>query len=332
VATDPITWFTVERLNLMEATRQACAQGRHQFAAELAARQAAFQFFQGRLDDAEQLWRLVIAAAGSAGDPAAVAHAELQLVQFTAERGKNAEALVVLQRCVRVFEQRGDQRALALALHWRAYCAEEQNLLQVALGAARQGIEVARRVGDRHSELSSLRVLGVATTQLGDHDAGIAACEDALTIARELREPYAEFECLHALAYTNIRAARHGAAIGLCLQGEEMARTLGYAVGEAYALGPLGDVYHAVGRYNDAIGALTRAQRIFQDRGMQRGSALCLLKIALAYQALGHYQQAADHLKASLPTFRELHLPTYEERALHALRECGYPTGDHAGS
>lgn len=326
---DPITWFNVERLNLMEATRRACTTSRHELAAQLAARQAAFQFFQARLDDAEQLWRSVIAAADSADDLLATAHAELQLVQFTAERGKNAEALAVLQRCVHVFEQLEDQRALALALHWRAYCAEEQDLLQEARKDAVQGVEVARLVRDRHSELSSLRILGVTTTRLGDHEAGIQACECALAIARELHEPYAEFECLHTLGFANLSASRHMAAISLCRRGEEMARDLGYAVGEAYALGPLGDAYHAVGRYDDAIEALSRAQRIFRDRGMQRGNALCLFKIALAQQALGRYGQAADHLKAALPILRELGLSGHEQRVIGALEECGYKLGDH---
>ncbi len=325
---DPITWFSVERINLMAATLRACATGLPELAAQLAAHQAAFQFFEARLDDGVRLWRSVIAAAESAGDVAAAAKADLHLVHFLAERAERTEAQSVLQRCMGVFQQLGDQQALALAWHWRAYFAETQGLRQQAQHDARQGIEVAKRVRDRLSELSSLRVLGLATARLGDHDGGIRACEDALAIARELHESYAEFECLQTLAYANILAGRPAAAIGPCLRGEEIALSLGYRIGEAYALWPLGDAYLATGRYRDTIEAATRAHRIFQDHGIKRGNGVCLLNMGLAYQALGQYRQAAEYLEASLPVLSELHCVN-EQRARRALQECGQSNGSH---
>lgn len=322
LAANPIAWFTAERLNLVAATRYTCTVGMHEFAARLAAHQAAFQIFQARLDEAEYLWRSVIAAADSVGDRAARARGELQLVALTAERGKHSEALEALEQCLPVFELEDDKPALALALHWRAYCAEEQSLLEQAQRDAERGVDVARRAGDRYSELSSCRVLGMATTRLGNHDDGIASCEDALAIARELHEPYAEWECLHTLASANNVAARHSAAADLCLRAIETARELGYEMGGGYAFGSLGDAYHGVLRYHDAIEAFSRARQIFQDRGMQRGNALCMLKIALAYKALGSYAEATELLVAALPEFRALQLPEHEQRARHALSEC----------
>jgi tetratricopeptide (TPR) repeat protein len=306
----------------MAAVRHACATGAYEFAARLGAHQAAFQFFQARLDDAEHMWQSVIDADRSAGDSTAAAHAELMLVQFMTERGKNAQALAVLQRCVRVFEQSNDRQALALALHWRAYCAEEQGLLEQARRDAKRSIVVARSVQDRNCELSSLRVLGQITTRLDDHVAGLAAGERAVALARELGEPYAEFEALHTLANAHNVAARHTAATELCLQAMEAARNAGYEVGEAYVLGALGDAYHGLGKHDDAINALSRARRIFQARGMQRGNALCLLKIALAYQVVGRHEQAVRQLEESLPIFRALHLSAYERQALGALNGC----------
>ena len=322
LAADPVSWFTAERLNLMASVRQACATGRYQLAARLAAHQAAFQFFQARLDDAEQLWHAVIAAAQSAGDDLAAAHAQLYLVQFMAERGQNAAALAVLRRCERVFEDRGEEETLALVLQWRAYCAEEQGQLPQAQQLVERGRELTRRVGDRHGELSCLRVLGQIMTRLGDHEAGLAAGERAVDLARELHEPYAEYETLHTLANASNIAGRHTAAVRLCLQARETAQTLSYEVGEAYVLGSLGDAYHGLGRDREAIDALSQAQQIFRDRGIQRGDALCLFKIARAYQAVGDFEEAVHRLKASLPAFRALRLADYEQQALRALEEC----------
>jgi hypothetical protein len=80
LTTDPLAWFNAERLNLAAATRQACAIGVYHLAAKLAAHQATYLFFQARLDDAERLWRLVIAAAEAAHDTDAAVRAGLQFV------------------------------------------------------------------------------------------------------------------------------------------------------------------------------------------------------------------------------------------------------------
>jgi DNA-binding SARP family transcriptional activator len=322
VTTDPVAWFNAERLNLAAATRQACAIGLYKLASQLAAHQSTFQFFQARLDDAEQLWRLVISAAETAGDATAAARAELWFAPMLAERGKNAEAMGRLNHCLRVFEALGDEQALSLALHLRAYCAEQQNLLHNARDYATRGLEIARRIGNSYMEMSNLRILGVAATRLGDIDSGVRMCEEALALARQLQEPYAEFETMQTLAYACSLAQRHVATVDLCQQGVEMAHKLDYPAGEAYMLGPLGDAYFALGRYDDAFDALSKAQKIFQTRGLVRANAICLLKLALTDQALGRYKQAVLKLKASLPVFRDLQLSGYEDRALAALEEC----------
>lgn len=318
---NPLAWFNTERLNLVAATRQACANGMYHLAGMLAAHQATFQFFQARLDDAEQLWRLVISAAEVAGDATAVANAELHFAPMLAERGKNAEAMGLLSRCLPVLTALGDEQTLAVALHCSAYCAEQQNLLDDARAYAVRGLEIARRIGDPYTEMSNLRILGVATTRLGDPDSGIPMCGEALALARQMQASYAEFETLQSLAYVCSLAYKHANTIDLCQQGIEMARKLEYPAGEAYMLGPMGDAYFALGRYEEAFKAFSLAQGIFQARGLVRANAICLLKLASTDQAVGRNEQAITKLKTSLPIFRELQLSSYEQRALSALRQ-----------
>lgn len=322
VTADPIAWFNAERLNLAAATRQACAMGMYRLAGKLAAHQATFQFFQGRLDDAEQLWHLVISAAESAGDEAAAASAELLFAPMLAERGKDAEALELLNRCVPVLGALGDEQALAGALHCCAWCADQQNLPYDARDYAMRGLYIARRIGDHYTEMSNLCILGIVTTRLGDPDSGVRMCEEGRALARKMDAPYAEFETLQMLAYACSIARNHAVTIDLCRQGLEMVRKLGYLAGEGYMLGPLGDAYFALGRYEEAIKALSQAQEIFQARGLVRNNAICLLKLALADQAVGRYGQAIKKLEASLPVFRKLQLPSYEKVAIATLEQC----------
>ncbi len=322
VTTDPIAWFNAERLNLAAATRQACATGQYHLAGKLAAHQATFQFYQARLDDAEQLWRMVISASKAAGDAAATAAAELLFAPTLAERGKDAEALALLKRCVPVLAELGDEQALACAMHCSAWCADQQNLPDDARDYAIRGLDIARRIGDQYTEMSNLSIMGIITTRLGDPDSGLRICEEARALARRMGEPFAEMETLQMLAFACSLARKHDMTIDLCRQGLEMVHELGYLPGEAYMLGPLGDAYFALGRYEEALEALGGAQEIFQSRGLVRNNAICQLKLALADQALGRYEQAIPRLEASLPVFEKLQLSSYETRAAAALEEC----------
>ena len=319
---DPVAWFNTERLNLAAATRQACAMGLYRLAGQLAAHQATFQFFQARLDDAEQLWRLIISAAEAAGDQAAAAQAALLFAPALAERGKDVEALEMLRRYVPVFTELGDERALAGALHCCAWCADEQNLPHDARDYARRGLGIARRIGDHHTEIANLCMLGIITTRLGDCDGGVRMCEEALALARRTREPFAEVECVQMLSYACTLGRKYDATIDLCKHGLEMVRNLNYLLGEGYMLGSLADAYFALGRYQEAHEILSQAQEIFQARGLIRNYAICLLKLALADQALGRPRQAKPSLETALPIFRKLRLASYEQKALVALKKC----------
>ena len=66
-----------------------------------------------------------------------------------------------------------------------------------------------------------------------------------------------------------------------------------------------------------------QALPIFRDHFIRRHHGLCLFKLGCLYQALGHHRQAAQHLTESLPVFRDLRLPAYEQRALRGfLDDC----------
>ena len=65
LTTDPMAWFTAERLNLLAAIERCCSLDRHHAAAQLGSYLASFQYLQGRWDDAERIWGVVIAACRS---------------------------------------------------------------------------------------------------------------------------------------------------------------------------------------------------------------------------------------------------------------------------
>jgi tetratricopeptide (TPR) repeat protein len=318
---DPVAWFSAERLNLLAATRRACqlGPGQHELAARLASCQLAFQDYQARFDDAEQLWRAVLAAARTAADLAAAAHATLRLAIVTIWRGRHVDAQPLLEGCGAAFEQAADTQALAYCLSWRSYCAGSLGNFHDARQHAGRALSLARGAGDRNAEQLSLQNLGVALARLGDPDAGAGCCQRALATARQLADPICEYLALNALASVRSLAGDHTDAADLAQQALKLMRGIGYSWGEARCLTLLGGAYQGLGRHRDAVDALAPALLVYERYGARRQQAGCLLKLGQAHQALGHHQQATKYLQHSLAISRELRLNRLEQQALQAL-------------
>ena len=321
---DPIGWFHAERLNILTVTSQACQLGRYEYATRLALCLAEFQHLQSRYLDAVQMWRSIADAARAANDTQATARSLLRLASATVERGYATDAMNLLNECVAMLERCGDTSHLALALSWRSVAAWDQNRFEAARPDAERGLAVAQHCGDKHAEYMTIRALGQSLTMLGDHEKARAACERGLSLAVELGADSFIQYALHTLAYGCSRAGRYQEAIDLSLRRLELCRKVGDLPGQALAMGMLGDAYYGLGRYQDAMTAFGQALPVFRDHFIRRFQAVCLFKLGCVHAATDNPGQAERFLRDSLPIFRELRLPIYEDKvqeALQALRQ-----------
>lgn len=323
LTTDAVAWFTAERLNLLAIIRWACAHGRYLLAARLASCHPTFQFLQHRVDDAEQMWRVIEQAAEQAGDIATSSEARFHLAWVMADRGRFADAYAGLEKCVPILAARGVSGTLAVALYWRAFCADMLGHYEAQRDDAEQCLGLARRLKEPGIEVVALRILGLGLTRLGSYDRGVALCEQAVVLARAQHELAWEYNALAALAHSLFLAGRYELAERCCREGIEVSQRLGlFVTGQAFLLGMLGDSYTGQRRYQEGIEALSSALAAFEEHGDRRGQALCLLKIGRAYLALGQTGPAGEYLQRAFPIFAELGLTAHEDMAIRALNEC----------
>jgi tetratricopeptide (TPR) repeat protein/DNA-binding XRE family transcriptional regulator len=322
ITASPMAWFTTERLGLLAAIERSCSVGHYKAAAQLGLSMANFQHFQGRVDDAERTWRMIIAAAQRADDPAAAARAQLRLAAAICGQGRHAEASPIVDQCTRTFHELADKHGLATALYWRAVCDWNLGAYADARQSADHAIHLARSISDRQTEVLALRIRAIALANLpGRREEAIASAEQAHVLAAGLGHATLEHEILHSTANVYNLTGRHEDALQLRQDGLALGRDLGeQALADWLCL--LGDAYHGLGRYSEAAESLRSALPFFRDRFMRRHHALCLLKMGYAYQAMGDYRSAISHLQESLGIFEQLKLDHYTRRAREALLTC----------
>ncbi len=321
----PLDWFGAERLNLLAATERACTVGRHDVAARLGIKQAAFQNLQVRYDDAARIWQAIAVAAGRAEDSQAVTYARLRLAAATVEQGYSARAMGMLDACVTDFEQQPDLRHLAFAIYWRSCCASDLDSYDLARRDAERGVQIAQAVGDSHAELSNLRSLGIALGRLEDHDGSIAACERALRLAEALPGESHTNYALHNLAFCCFMAGQLARALDLSRQRYTLCKQAGDLRGQALSTAVMGDVYHAQGHHREAVDSYAAAQSVFRAHFIRRYQAVCSYKLGCAYLALGERDLARQHAEESLPVSDDLGLSKLAQRAHRLLKDCGGP-------
>jgi DNA-binding SARP family transcriptional activator len=265
---DPVAWFSAERLNLLAATRRACQLGRgqHGLAARLASCQLAFQDYQARFDDAEQLWQAVLAAARTAGDLAAAAHATLRLAIVTIWRGRCVDAQLLLEGCGAAFEEAADSRALAYCLSWRSYCAG-------ALG----NFHDARQYAERALELAR---------QAGDHTDAMDVAQQALKLMREIGYSWGEARCLTLLGSAYHGLGRHRDAIDALARALPVYQRCGARHAQAACLLKLGHAHQALGHHQQATKYLQHSLRISRELRLNSHEQQALQALTTATRGL----------------------------------------------
>lgn len=323
LTSDPIAWFTIERLNLLTAVEHACEAGQPDLARRLAAHLCAYQHYQSRHDDAERVWSAIAGNPGRSPEDAALDnYAQLRIGASLHERGRAAEAIPQFDRCVHDAERAGDDETLALGLYWRGCSAWDLEDFEQARAASDLGIAVAQRAGSRVALLMNMRLRSNALAFLGDADGAVEVSEQALVIASELKAVTYELAALHNLAFAFTRAGRHQRAIDPCARQIQLSKELGDVRREAQARAVLGDAYFGLGQPDKAVGSWLAAEALFRDCHAHRYYAVCLLRLGGAYEAMDRFQEAVTCLEESLLVFRRLRIAGKAAEALEALDRC----------
>jgi tetratricopeptide (TPR) repeat protein len=232
---------------------------------------AAFEL--GRLAEAGTHFTTALALGNAGGDPLTIGRATNNLGMMAHLQGKYEEALARYQLAVPAYQRLGFVAGLSETHHNMALALRELGQLELADKQQLRAIEFAREAGDSRllamtqvgrAELA-LRRGEPAVAQAG---ARLGAAEYAA-----IADAVGEADALRLLGSASTALGETAAAGVTLVRAAELARTQGSLLIGAEAHEALARLYAALGQWAEAAEAVTEAQRLYQELGAPAAEA-----------------------------------------------------------
>ncbi len=259
-----LSWCAAERANLVAATTEAAALGRHDIAWKLPVSAMVGFDRNGYRAEWAATHKIALASARQLGDRRGEAWV-LNNLGMVASQQRAAEALDLLGQALEICREIGDGRGQARAVNNLAYNYRFLGQPAEAAAALLDALAIQRRVGDSYGEAIALCNLGEAYLELGQIGQAVARSRAAAGVAQELGSVRIESYAQYNLGWAELASGRPGPAAGLLEQALAGHQATGDKIGEAQDLHRLGDAYQQQGRSGEAAASWRRACALFTE-------------------------------------------------------------------
>jgi predicted ATPase/class 3 adenylate cyclase len=225
--------------------------------------------------------------------------------------------------------QRG--AALSARINW-ARALQFQGDYVAAQSHIEESLVLAREVGNRRVEATTLGQLGILATQRGRYGTARDYYRQARDVARAIGHRSLESGMINNLGETEQQLGNYDAALELLQAGRRLSAEIGQRVTEAYLLC---NMAISALRRGDSAGSIdwaTQAMKLaadLEDRDLQ-ATLRCVR--AHAHAALGDWDEAAACYRASLAIFREIGRATMPPEPIAGLARIDLARGDVAAA
>ncbi|MGW1270249.1 AfsR/SARP family transcriptional regulator [Streptomyces sp. NPDC002491] len=266
-AESALSWFSAERLVLLEVARQSADEGFGGHAWQLARLLDPVHERFGHWHDWADLQRIALAAAQQLTDPVGVAHAYGGLGRACSLLRRYPEAEDHLRHALSLFEALGDDLSQAhtrRALGWVMTRTERHG---EAIRHTRHALDLYRIAGHLSGQADAMNAIAWYEAVLGDCDKAMADALRSLALYRRMsdRGGPSEANAWDTLAYAHHRLGNFGRARTCYLRAIGMLRRNGDRYNEAGSLTRLGDTHAATGDHAAARAVWAQATDILTE-------------------------------------------------------------------
>jgi len=275
---EAIAWFAGQRDVLKEAIRLASDERCGVVPWQLAITMQQYLQWAGYFHDWEEVMSLALRAARERGDTVGEAHVLRSLAGARWSLGASEEALGLLWKALRVYEQRDMHLEQAL-VHSNAHRVYH------TLGRHGQALEHVERatalfrvLDNRRGEATTFTLRGRSLTRLGRIEESAWMLGQAIEANQEIGRGHEEGEIRIAIAANLMKSGRAERAVDQLVMSADVSRKVGHRPNEFDALRYLAAALTDLGDAQGAIRALRQARAVlgqFQDGGTSTMRAAC---------------------------------------------------------
>ncbi|WP_141996408.1 tetratricopeptide repeat protein [Amycolatopsis cihanbeyliensis] len=321
-----LSWFDLERPNLVAAVAQAADTSHHQHVVDLA--RALFSYLNLNKFWSETLTvnERAVAAARQLGDREEEAYALVRLGVTYRSLRRYDDSLTSLRSTLAIQEATGDTHGRGSTMNALGTTYRDMGRFNEAEQWLDTALDLCRQTGNWFGEATALNTLATIRRRQGHSASAIKLLRRALAIKREVGDRYGEAMTLNTLAsaYHN---ARRSEAEEHYLQALAIKRETGDRHGEAISLNGLGRLYREAGRYDEALSCLTEALQVRRSTGDMFGEAITLEELGTTYRDLGRIDDAMHHYQLALAEYEQNSSPRSVTRVADRLARLASTAG-----
>ncbi|MGX1491451.1 AfsR/SARP family transcriptional regulator [Streptomyces tendae] len=230
---------------------------------------------------------------------------------------------------VRAARRLGDDSLLGMSLANLGVACWEMGALAEGAEVAREGRDLAARVGDGGTEAHGDSTLGLYMSLLGRFPEALSHLERAMAKERELGLRRAEAETLTILSTLYEQWGRYQEAAEAADGAVELCRQLGQHENKLVALIDLGFARVGLGEYTEAEAAVAQARNLC---GETREPGIVALALALSAEiayTLGDEEQALAYARRALALVGSSASPLRSAKVRNTVGRVYHKSGDH---
>ena len=234
--------------------------------------------------------------AAAAGVPAAALLAHINWARALQYQGDFARAQALTEASLALAREVGNRRIEASSLGQLGILAFSLGRYGVDRAYFREALEIARAAGDRALESGMINNLGDAERRLGHYAAAFELFESGRRLSREIGQRMAEGYLLCNMAYVSFLRGDLEEAVRLAEEAEAQAIALKDRDLEAVVLCTRAHAQASLGRADDAVNGYARSAAIFRELGRQTMPPEPLAGLARVELGRGALETARGHV------------------------------------
>lgn len=274
-----LNWLDAECANLVAAADLAAVYGEHEVAWKIPMSMSEYFASRGDLDDWIATHETALASVRSLNDRQAEMGVLNNLGFVYSQAGRVENAIECMRHVVATAGRIGSPRELAMAQQNLGAALSEAGRPDEAFAPLAEALSAHKESGFRLAEAFALTTLGVVCRQRKDYDQAVSYLLRSAEAFRELGDRWREHETRLELSGVHLELGDAHAAEREAAAVLKVSRELGNRSCEARALAALGRSRRARGALADARAHWTQAMTIFTQLGDMNGAAAMMAEL-----------------------------------------------------